>query len=86
MEKKRESRRYRFHSQVEFYIDGSSRKCTGATIDVSPEGFCLYTKTTMKEGQVIKLTKHIMPLEHSLAQVRWVRNGAAYFEAGFLCL
>jgi DNA-binding response OmpR family regulator len=87
-EKERKAARTGILADLQFYIGNKSEEIfEGMTVNISPHGLCFLTKTSMKEGQTITITKlarkSTMPdFIGQQAKVIWVKKGSHYDEAG----
>ena len=86
--KERKASRDGILADFQFYIgDKSEEIFEGMTINISPRSLGFLTKTSVKEGQTITITKlarkSTMPdFTGQRAKVIWVKRGPRYDEAG----
>jgi hypothetical protein len=75
-------------ADFQFYVDNKSEEIfEGMTVNISPDGLCFLTKTSIEEGQTITVTKlarnSTMPdFIGQRAKVIWVEKESRFIEAG----
>jgi hypothetical protein len=71
-------------AKFQFYIDETSKELfEGITLNISSDGFGFLTRTMVKEGQTITITRHALPdFIGQKAKAIWVKRGSRSVEAG----